>query len=423
MDGDWPVFLKKQIIVLSIIAFIALTTGAAFKVVPLLSPNSGNIKENITYDEKTGTVNILIVGTDNVPGEKRNRSDTIAIASLDIDKKIVKVLTIPRDTRAQIPGKGWQKINHAFAYGGIKLLEKSIVNLLAIPIHYYVVVNYESFPKLVDLIGGVDIYVSKHLRYHDNAGNLHIDIPKGNQHLDGRKALGYVRFRNDAYGDIGRIERQKKFYNAVFEKLKQPEILPKIPSLIKEGLRLINTNISMSQALQLASYLKDIPRENIAIATLPGRPAYIEKISYWIPDLSAAAEFLASSPETLSKRNNAESEAKKTTSTTFHHLKQPLVILNGDGKPGLAKQFAYLLQSKGLAEVLYAGNAKHFDYKYTTVRVPQDFKTENLQPVVDFFVSIGLRENMVFKDAKVENVTLVLGHDYNNILELLGEIK
>lgn len=124
MDGDWPVFLKKQIIVLSIIAFIALTTGAAFKVVPLLSPNSGNIKENITYDEKTGTVNILIVGTDNVPGEKRNRSDTIAIASLDIDKKIVKVLTIPRDTRAQIPGKGWQKINHAFAYGGIKLLER-----------------------------------------------------------------------------------------------------------------------------------------------------------------------------------------------------------------------------------------------------------------------------------------------------------
>jgi len=76
-----------------------------------------------------------------------------------------------------------------------------------------------------------------------------------------------------------------------------------------------------------------------------------------------------------------------------------------------------------LTEVLYAGNAKHFDYKYTTARVPQNFETENLQSVIDFFVSIGLQESMVFKDAKVENVTLILGHDYNNILELLGEIK
>ncbi|AER66733.1 cell envelope-related transcriptional attenuator [Thermovirga lienii DSM 17291] len=413
-------FFKKEILVISMLAIFALVAGTAFKVIPLLNPNSENIKENIVYDKKTGTVNVLIVGTDKVPGEKRNRSDTIAIASLDIDKKVIKVLTIPRDTRAQIPGKGWQKINHAYAYGGIELLGKSIVNLLAIPIHYYVVVNYDSFPKLVDLIGGVDIYVSKHLKYHDRAGNLHIDIPKGMQHLDGKTALGYVRFRNDAYGDIGRIERQKKFYNAVFEKLKQPEILTKIPSLIKEGLRLIDTNISMSQALQLASYLKDIPRENVAIATLPGRPAYIEKVSYWIPDLAAAAEFLASTPtkpKIIENDGNTKEETAKAENTI--QLKWPLVILNGDGKPRLAQRFAYLMQSKGLAEISYSGNAKHFDYKYTTVRIPKDFADEDINLVVTFFTTIGLKEEMIFKNSDVKTITLILGHDYERILKKL----
>jgi len=419
------VFLKKEILVISVLGIFAFFAGTAFKVIPLLNPNSENIKENIVYDEKTGTVNVLIVGTDKVPGEKRNRSDTIAIASLDIDGKIVKVLTIPRDTRAQIPGKGWQKINHAFAYGGIELLEKSIVNLLAIPIHYYVVVNYESFPKLVDLIGGVDIYVSKHLKYHDRAGNLHIDIPKGMQHLDGEMALGYVRFRNDAYGDIGRIERQKKFYNAVFEKLKQPEILTKIPSLIKEGLRLIDTNISMSQALQLASYLKDIPRENIAIATLPGRPAYIEKVSYWIPDLAAAAEFLASTPirpkiDEQPTENGRSAKKETAKAENIIQLKWPLVILNGDGKSGLAQRFAYLIQSKGLAEISYSGNAKHFDYKYTTVRIPKDFAEEDINLVVAFFTTIGLKEDMIFKNSDVKTITLILGHDYEKILKKLN---
>jgi len=416
------VFLKKEILLLSIIALIAFAAGTTLKILPLLNPSSKNIKENIAYEEETGTVNILIVGTDKVPGEKRNRSDTIAVASLDIDNKIVKVISIPRDTRAQIPGKGWQKINHAFAYGGIELLEKSIVNLLAIPIHYYVIVNYDSFPKLVDLIGGVDIYVSKHLRYHDNAGNLHIDIPKGMQHLDGKMTLGYVRFRNDAYGDIGRIERQKKFYNAVFEKLKQPEILPKVPTLIKEGLRLIETNISMSQALQLAAYLKDIPRGNIAIATLPGRPAYVEKVSYWIPDLAAAAEFLASSPENLIEHSNKEENTKEETAKTEDakvHLNWPLVVLNGDGKTGLAQQIAYLLQSKGMAEVSYSGNAKHFDYKYTTARIPKGFTEADVDLAILFFTSIGLNKDMVFANSDVKNVTLILGHDHEKILEKL----
>jgi hypothetical protein len=176
----------------------------------------------------------------------------------------------------------------------------------------------------------------------------------------------------------------------------------------------------MSQALQLASYLKDIPRENVAIATLPGRPAYIEKVSYWIPDLAAAAEFLASTPtkpKIIENDGNTKEETAKAENTI--QLKWPLVILNGDGKPRLAQRFAYLMQSKGLAEISYSGNAKHFDYKYTTVRIPKDFADEDINLVVTFFTTIGLKEEMIFKNSDVKTITLILGHDYERILKKL----
>ena len=99
---------------------------------------------------------------------------------------------------------------------------------MGVPIHYHVKVNYEGFKQIVDELGGVEIYIEKDMHYNDNAQNLHINISKGLQTLDGQKSLEYVRYRNYPNADIGRIAAQQKFMSAFAKKLLQPSMVFKI---------------------------------------------------------------------------------------------------------------------------------------------------------------------------------------------------
>lgn len=419
--------LKKSGLFLGLAALLALFAGAGLRLMPILNPNPDSIRENVTYDEKTGTINLLVIGVDDIPGETTQRSDTIAVASLDIDEKVVRIISIPRDTRVQIPDKGWEKLNHAFAYGGVKLLKQTVVNLLGIPLHYYTIVNYESFPELVDLIGGVDITVTRRLRYTDRAGDLHIDIPEGKQHMDGETALKYVRFRHDALGDIGRVERQQLFFRAVFQKISQPEMLPKIPEILKQGLKLVETDMTVSQAVQLVAYLKDIPSYQMVIDTLPGRSAYIAGISYWIPDLSAVSELLTRMPgEEPVSRDNGLDEADDLYSPVpvedlLKKIDDPVVVLNGVGQAGLAGLASRQLQRIGI-DVAYVGNAKHFDYRYTSIRYPETPETVS-EKAKALAMLCDLPEEVVRTEKDVENVTIIFGKDYERVLKRLEELE
>lgn len=258
-----------KIAIITVLAILSIGAGIFFRLQNIVAPEPEHIKESISYDQETGNINILVVGIDDVEGG--HRSDTLGLAAIDIDNKTVRFMSLPRDTRVQIPGHGWQKLNHAYAYGGVNLLQQTVINYLGLPINYYVLVNYESFPKIVDMIGGVDINVEKKLHYNDKAGKLFINIPKGLQHMDGKTALEYVRFRNDALGDIGRINRQQQFLKAVLGKIQSPEMLPKLPDFAKEILGLVNTNMSMTQAVQLTSYMRDISHENLAFLPCLGK--------------------------------------------------------------------------------------------------------------------------------------------------------
>jgi LCP family protein required for cell wall assembly len=416
--------LKKGGLLLILAAVLSFAAGAGMKIFPIFNPDEASIKQNVEYDEKTGTVNILIVGVDEIPGEKTRRSDTIAVASLDIEEKTIRIISIPRDTRVQIPERGWEKLNHAFAYGGVELLHETVVNLLGIPIQYYAIVNYDSFPKLVDLIGGVDINVNKHLRYTDRAGGVYIDIPKGQQHMDGKTALDYVRFRHDAMGDIGRVDRQQRFYRAVFQKMKEPEMLSKIPEILKQGLEMVDTNMTVSQAIQLVAYLKDIPSYNTVIAMLPGRSAYIAGVSYWIPDLSAASELLTAVPEELEASGDEVAPEKDTLAVgrpqiqeLVARIEEPIVVLNGTGQTGLAGSASRLFQSIGV-DVAYIGNAKHFDYHYTSIRYPDG--SEAASDRADALAQMcGLSTEVVRPEKGLKNVTVILGKDYEKVLDRL----
>jgi len=230
---------------------------------------------------------VMLMGVDEREGDV-GRSDTLMIATLDPKKGKAAILSIPRDTRVKIKGHGFDKINAAYAYGGHKLTQNTVEDLLGVDMEHYVLINVNAFTKIIDAIGGVDINVEKRMYYEDpwdDNGGLVINLYPGQQHMDGKTAITYVRYR-DEEGDIGRITRQQKFMQAVMDKLTSPAIIPKIPSIISEVVDCIDTDLSIKQMIEFMAALKEAQANGLQTEMLPGRPMYIGGISYWLPDLS-----------------------------------------------------------------------------------------------------------------------------------------
>lgn len=247
---------------------------------------------------------VMIMGVD-----KRNddvgRSDTLMVATLDPDKNQAALLSIPRDTRVKIKGHGYDKINAAYAYGDRKLSQQTVESLLGIKIDHYIVIDVHGFTKIIDALGGIDIDVEKRMYYEDpwdDDGGLYIDLQPGMQHMDGKTAVTYVRYR-DEEGDIGRIRRQQKFMKAVMDKLVSPTIIPRLPSIVSAMYDAVETDMSISELLSFLGTLQEAKNNGLKSEMLPGKPVYIDEISYWIPDISKIRQILAN---TLGvKMNNA----------------------------------------------------------------------------------------------------------------------
>lgn len=236
----------------------------------------------------SGPLNILLMGIDDgdpeIPKGPR-RSDAMLVASIHPEQKSIQLLSIPRDTRVPISGRsGYDKIAHAFFYGGAPLSVRTVEEALHIPIDYYMVIDWQAFIKVVDILGGVDLYVEQDMNYEDPYENLAIHLRKGQQHLDGEKAGQYVRFRHDELGDIGRVQRQQEFLQVLGKQLLQPATLFKIPALVTTVSRYVQTDMSTYTLLKLANALKEIRPSSIYSSTLPGDFATLDEISYWVPD-------------------------------------------------------------------------------------------------------------------------------------------
>jgi len=196
-------------------------------------------------------------------------------------------MSIPRDTLAELDKGEFDKINHAYAYGGHKLTQKAVEGLLGLKMDHYILIDTKAFERVIDAIGGVDIDVEKRMYYEDpwdDNGGLVIDLYPGFQHLDGENAIHYVRYR-DEEGDIGRIGRQQKFMQAVMDKVLSPEILPKIPDIISECFDAVETDMSITELVSFAGELKRVKDMGVTTDMVPGKPAYYQGISYWLPDI------------------------------------------------------------------------------------------------------------------------------------------
>ncbi|NLC76349.1 MAG: LCP family protein [Clostridia bacterium] len=254
---------------------------------------------------KDNRLNILLLGTDQ-RGNEPARADTVILAFLDLDNHDLKMLSIPRDTYVQIPGRGREKLAHANAYGGPELTVETLEDFLNVEIHRYVEINFEGFKQMIDTLGGIEMEVEKRMLYPEEE----IDLYPGLQRLNGHDALAYVRFRSDTLGDIGRIKRQQKFLKELAEETLQLGTVLKLPELIKEANQSIQTNISASEMLSLAKAAKGFDTSKIEAATLPGTPQKINGLDYWVPTTQDVEEIIK---QFTTPQQTAQTETPGTT--------------------------------------------------------------------------------------------------------------
>lgn len=274
---------KYKVLIAGITAFLVAVAGFF-----LLRPEKPESPAQVA--QLHGKRNIMVLGVDRRSGDT-GRSDTLFVTMLDTSRNQAALLSVPRDTLVSIPGHGWDKVNHAYAYGGHDLSRKTLENFLGIQINNYVLVDFQGFIKLVDAIGGVDIDVEKPMQYadpYDGENGLVINLQPGRQHMDGTTAIQYVRYR-DEEGDIGRVARQQKFMKAVFAKLRSTSLLTRAPEIARTLYQSIETDLSVTDlASLLVTFAKNVSgTSQLETAMVQGSPAYLDDISYWIPNMMA----------------------------------------------------------------------------------------------------------------------------------------
>lgn len=304
---------------------------------------------------------IVALGEDNTGSTRkdvRGRSDTIMVAAVDLDSNVIRAVSIPRDTRCIIPGHDrYEKINTAYALGGPELSRRTAEALLGIPIQYYVETNIEGLKRTVDLLGGVEIDIEKDMRYHDRRGGLYINLRKGYRHLDGDKALQYVRFRHDAMGDIWRIRRQQKFMRAIARRMFAAENVTKLPTIVEEIRSNMETNLTAKDLLVLARLGKKISPDDVQMETLPGQPQNIDGISYWV----AAESEVSATVDQLLRFSIAGLPPAASG------VKPTVEVLNGAGVAGIAGKAADILKRSGYS-VMSTRNAANFGYAESAIQ-------------------------------------------------------
>ena len=236
--------------------------------------------------------NILVLGIDERRDDK-GRSNVTCVVTVHHETQDVTLLWIPRDSRVKIPEHGWDKIGHAYNFDGSALTRRTVEEFVGIPMDFTVAINQGGFIKVIDALGGLDIDVEKRMHYYDpwdegeeDTKGL-IDLKPGLQHLDGNKALQYVRFRNDENGDLGRIERQQKFVRALLATMTSPAVIPKIPEIIRQLNYVVESDMPFAEMLFMAKLSGEAYKKGIKTAMVDGLAVYIDEVSYLMPDIIA----------------------------------------------------------------------------------------------------------------------------------------
>lgn len=269
------------VLICAIIVFVVLfivTISDAKNVIP---NRDAAIEQGFVADEDK--LYVLLVGSDQNPAVSTTaRADTIIVASIDLIENSVFLLSIPRDSYVEIKGYGEDKINHAYAFGGIELLQDAVEQLLNVPIDYYAVVDFNGFEDIIDALGGVEIDVDKRMYYHTY--DALIDIEAGLQRLNGEQALQYVRYRADQLGDITRVSRQQLLLKAIMTEFSENGGVGTLAQALPAVLKAVETDMGFVDMLRLGLFARNLSGDSLNSSTLPGGFMDKNHISYWRVD-------------------------------------------------------------------------------------------------------------------------------------------
>jgi LCP family protein required for cell wall assembly len=324
---------------------------------------------NIAAGER---VNILVLGVDRRPTEKCPcRTDTMILVTLDPKTSTAGAITIPRDLHVPIPSVGENRINTAAFYGelfkypggGPGLAKKTIEYNFGRTVHYYVLVDFNAFIKVVDTLGGIDIDVPKPIndpQYPDmDFGYSPLYIPAGHIHMNGELALKYARTRH-VDGDFGRSKRQLQVLMAIRDKALRLDIIPKLPSLLQSMWGTVETDLKPQEILALAQAAAKVKTENIKTASIDQTMTVQFRTSngadvLWFDRAKVGALF-----DQIIPPENVPADLIKRIQQDGARI----TVLNGTSNARLAEQTTKYLQTQGFQIAAY-GNADRFDYPKT----------------------------------------------------------
>ncbi len=343
--------------------------------IPVLSAGSESPPESLPNIAAGERVNVLVLGIDRRPSEKCPcRTDTMILVTLDPKTSTAGAITIPRDLYVPIPGIGEARINQANWYGelnkypggGPGLAKKTVEYNFGRRVHYYVLVDFAGFRKLVDnVLGGIDIDVPKAIddpKYpDDNFGYRLLKIPAGRIHMDGDLALAYARTRHQD-GDFGRSKRQLQVLMAIREKAMRLDMLPKLPALLSTMWGTVETDLKPQEVIALAVAASKVKTENIKTASIDQTMA----VEFRTNTGADVLWFDRAKVGQLMDQIVPQESVTADLSSRVLQERARVTVLNGTTSPQIAERTARYLQDQGFQIAGY-GNADRFDYPKTVL--------------------------------------------------------
>jgi LCP family protein required for cell wall assembly len=378
-----------------------------------------------TLPESPSAMNIVLVGYDKRPeGSKEvteGRSDTIILVHIDPDRDFVSLLSVPRDTLADIPGYGLYKINGAYAFGGGALLIRTIQSEIGVDLDHYVALNLQGFQALTDALGGVYLDVDR--RYLNLTQPWeNIDLQPGYQLLNGGLALDYVRFRHDDNIDFGRMARQQQFITAVREQALGWNLTLKVPKLIKALFSNLDTDLSANELIKLAYWVMKLDGGRIKQAEIKAKTGMIHGIFYVLPtdeELAAAVEDFYTPPGLAAGPGGATATTSAPAATGTTNAAPPtatvltpaalrgdkVAVVNATGRVGQGALAAIWLGRQG-ATVTGVSEADAAASGASEVR----YRSGRSRLAESVAQSLGITQ--VTQSSDVNEVTVVLGTSF-----------
>ncbi len=265
---------KKKIIILSAAAILLIAAAIFGSMAGAVADSTQSGGESIPVYAESNSLNILLMGTDRMSG----LTDVIMLLSLDRKEGRATVMQIPRDTYAEYTDKSYKKLNGAYGALGGEGICRFLSDSIGVNIDRYVTLSPDAFCSAVDAVGGVEVNLERPMYYNDPYQDLYIALSAGKQTLDGKTAEQFIRYRSGYdNGDLGRIDTQKVFMCGFISAVRKNMDALGLARLSASLLGKTDTNLSVSDAIQLSEELVALENESIMFFTAPGEALIAEK--------------------------------------------------------------------------------------------------------------------------------------------------